>query len=112
MQNATDQGKAAGAAIAGKELPNNTVPWFWSDQFDLKLQMVGLCHDAQTEVVRGSMEDGKFSVFYLRNNRIIAIDSVNTPGDNLLGRKLLARPHTVSREQVSDPEFNLRELLG
>ena len=112
VQNATDQGKAAGAAIAGRETVNNTVPWFWSDQFDLKLQMVGLCQGAEREVVRGSIEDRKFSVFYMCGDRIIAIDSVNSTGDNVLGRKLLGIEHSVTDDQVADTSFNLRSLLG
>jgi 3-phenylpropionate/trans-cinnamate dioxygenase ferredoxin reductase component len=112
VQNATDQGKAAGAAIAGAEFVNSTVPWFWSDQFDLKLQMVGLCEGAEREVVRGSLEDRKFSIFYLRGDRILAIDSVNRPGDNVLGRKLLAIDHAVSDAQIADLAFDLRALLG
>jgi 3-phenylpropionate/trans-cinnamate dioxygenase ferredoxin reductase subunit len=111
VQNATDQGKAAGAAIAGIDLPNSAVPWFWSDQFDLKLQMVGLCNGSDREVIRGSMDARKFSIFYLKRDRIVAIDSVNNASDNMLGRKLLGRPHSVSAEQVSDPDFNMRSLI-
>ena len=111
VQNATDQGKAAGAAIAGIEAPNGAVPWFWSDQFDLKLQMVGLCEGADRQVVRGSVDSRKFSVFYMKNDHIVAIDSVNSAGDNILGRKLLGKPHSVTAEQVADPGFNLRSLV-
>ena len=112
VQNATDQGKAAGAAIAGKEMVNATVPWFWSDQFDLKLQMVGLYQGSEAEVVRGSIEDRAFSIFYLRGDRIVAIDSVNKPGDNVLGRKLLKADHSVTVGQLADPDFDLRSLMA
>ena len=112
VQNATDQGKAAGAAIAGREIVNDTVPWFWSDQFDMKLQMVGLAQGAEREVVRGSIESGKFSIFYIRGERIVAIDSVNSVSDHVLGRKLLARDHSVSDAEVADLSFNLRSLLS
>jgi len=111
VQNATDQGKAAGAAIAGREFVNSTVPWFWSDQFDLKLQMVGLCQGSEREVIRGSVEDRKFSVFYMRGDRIIAIDSVNASGDHIVGRKLLGHEHSVSDDQIRDTGFNLRSLM-
>ncbi len=111
VQNATDQGKAAGAAVAGRAQPNHAVPWFWSDQFDLKLQMVGLCDGADHQVVRGSIEARKFSVLYLKGERILAIDSVNSAGDNVLGRKLLAAPHSVTAAEIADPDFNLRSLL-
>lgn len=111
VQNATDQGKAAGAAIAGREVVNDTVPWFWSDQFDMKLQMVGLAQGAEREVVRGSIEAGKFSVFYMRGGRVVAIDSVNCVSDHVLGRKLLAKDHSVSDAEIADVDFNLRSLL-
>jgi len=112
VQNATDQGKAAGAAVAGIEAPNTSVPWFWSDQFDLKLQMVGLSEGADREVIRGSLEARKFSIFSLRGDRIAAIDSVNSAGDNMLGRRLLGVAHSVTAEQIADPDFNLRSLMG
>lgn len=111
VQNATDQGKAVGAAVAGCAKPNHAVPWFWSDQFDLKLQMVGLCGGADHQIVRGSIEARKFSVFYLKGERILAIDSVNSAGDNVLGRKLLVAPHNVTAAQIADPDFDLRSLL-
>jgi len=112
VQNATDQGKAAGAAIAGREIVNGSVPWFWSDQFAMKLQMVGLAQGAEREVVRGSIESGKFSIFYMRGTRIVAIDSVNSVSDHVLGRKLLAADHSVSDAEVADIDFNLRSLLS
>ena len=112
VQNATDLGKAAGAAIAGRTMPNLSVPWFWSDQFDLKLQMVGFSQDAQQEVVRGSLEDGKFSVFYLRDERVVGIESVNAVSDHVLGRKLLAVDHHVSAAMLADPSFNPRDLIA
>jgi len=112
VQNATDLGKAAGAAIAGRTMPNLSVPWFWSDQFDMKLQMVGFSQDAQQEVVRGSLEDGKFSVFYLRDERVVAIESVNAVSDHVLGRKLLAVDHRVSAAMLADPAFNPRDLIA
>ena len=112
VQNATDQGKAAGAAIAGREIVNGSVPWFWSDQFAMKLQMVGLAQGAEREVGRGSIESGKFSIFYMRGTRIVAIDSVNSVSDHVLGRKLLAADHSVSDAEVADIDFNLRSLLS
>jgi len=111
VQNATDQGKAAGAAIAGREIVNAAVPWFWSDQFSLKLQMVGLCQGADREIVRGVPADAKFSIFYKRGDRIVAIDSVNAAGDHVLGRKLLGIDHSVSDAQIADTGFNLRTLI-
>jgi 3-phenylpropionate/trans-cinnamate dioxygenase ferredoxin reductase subunit len=89
VQNAVDQAKIVAASIMGLGSTYQSVPWFWSDQYDLKLQMVGLSegHDATCE--RGSREDNRFSVFYFKTGRLIAIDSVNRPADHMRGRKLL-----------------------
>lgn len=111
VQSATDQGKAAGAAIAGIRAPNESVPWFWSDQYDLKLQMVGLSHGADQEVLRGSVEQRKFSIFYLQGRRLIGIDSVNAPADHMLGRRLLAQRIDISPERISDIHFDLKSVL-
>ena len=110
VQNATDQARAAGAAIAGVHAPYASVPWFWSDQYDLKLQMVGLSHGADHEIVRGSVEDRKFSVFYLKSGRLLAIDSVNSPADHMLGRRLVSQRIGVAPELIQDPQFDLRTL--
>lgn len=111
VQNATDQGKAVGAAVAGAQFVNDAVPWFWSDQFDLKLQMVGFVDGAERQVVRGSIEDGRFSVFHLKDNRITCIESVNAVSDHVLGRKILKQQHSVDPIALSDPGINLRELF-
>jgi 3-phenylpropionate/trans-cinnamate dioxygenase ferredoxin reductase subunit len=110
VQSATDQAKAAGAAIAGVRKPNESVPWFWSDQYDLKLQMVGLSQGADREIVRGSVEDKKFSIFYLKGKRIVGIDSVNAVADHVLGRRLLSQRIEVQPEVIGDPKFDLKSL--
>ncbi|KHK89823.1 NAD(P)/FAD-dependent oxidoreductase [Novosphingobium malaysiense] len=112
VQNATDQAKAAGAAIAGAEFVNDAVPWFWSDQFDMKLQMVGFVEGANRQVVRGSIEDGKFSVFHLKDTRIVCIESVNAVSDHVAGRKLLKLPHSVDPEMLRDTSVKLRDLVS
>lgn len=90
VQNAVDQAKVVAAGIMGKEACYQAVPWFWSDQYDLKLQMVGLsqAHDHVEE--RGSRADSRFSVFYFRSGQLVAIDSINRPADHMRGRKLLS----------------------
>jgi len=112
VQNALDQAKTAGATLAGLEKPYDTVPWFWSDQYELKLQMVGLVHGHDRHAVRGSMEQRRFSIFYFRAGELVAIDSVNRAADHMLGRKLLAARRSPSPEQASDESFNLQTLLA
>lgn len=112
VQNALDQAKTAGASLAGADKPYETVPWFWSDQYDLKLQMVGLVQGHDRHAVRGSMEQRRFSIFYFRSDRLIAIDSVNRPADHMVGRKLLALGRSPSPAQAADESFDLQSLLA
>jgi 3-phenylpropionate/trans-cinnamate dioxygenase ferredoxin reductase subunit len=90
VQNAVDQARSVAATLTGKPKPFDAVPWFWTDQFDAKLQMVGLSQDADQVIARGSIDSRKFSICYFKDDALIAIDSVNRPGDHLAGRKLLA----------------------
>ena len=84
------------------------MPWFWTDQFDIKLQMVGLSGGFGQVVARGELESRKFSLFYFRNGRLAAIDSVNRPGDHLAGRKLIGAGTGITPEQAADPSVDLK----
>ncbi|MDB5619388.1 FAD-dependent oxidoreductase [Tardiphaga sp.] len=110
VQNATDQGKAAGTAIAGHLEPYVAVPRFWSDQYDAKLQIVGLSGPDDTAVIRGALSDGKFSVFYYREARLMAVDSINKPGDQMIARRLIAASLSPSPEQAADLSFDLKKV--
>ena len=110
VQNATEQGKAAAAALLGKEKPFTAKPWFWSDQYDIKLQMVGSSAGHDQVVLRGSLAEGKFSAFYYKAGQLIGIDSANRPQDHMAGRKLLDKGISPSPEQAADEHFNLAEL--
>ncbi|HLS85720.1 MAG TPA: oxidoreductase C-terminal domain-containing protein, partial [Burkholderiales bacterium] len=111
VQNAQDQARIAAATLTGKGLPYDAVPWFWSDQYDAKLQMAGLCAAQDEEVVRGSQEEGKFSVYYLRAGRLVAVHSINRPADHMLARKLIAARVEPDVERLADPGFDLKTLL-
>src|SRR5690606_12557333 len=87
VQNAVDQGKAASATLLGSGKPYREVPWFWSDQGDVKLQMVGLPFRANRSVLRGAPDNGAFSAFHYAEDRLVAIDSVNRPADHMVGRR-------------------------
>ncbi len=110
VQNATDQGKAAGFAIAGHPEPYVAVPRFWSDQYDAKLQIVGLSGPDDTAVIRGAISDGKFSVFYYRGTRLMAVDSINRPGDQMIARRLIAASLSPTPEQAADLAFDLKKV--
>ena len=111
VNNATEQGKSAAAALRGQERPFTGTPWFWSDQYDRKLQMAGLSTGADAWAVRGSMTDGPFSVWHYRAGKLIAVDAVNSAKDHLLSRKLLDAGLTPSPAQVQDVALDLAGLL-
>ncbi|HEY0834579.1 MAG TPA: FAD-dependent oxidoreductase [Azospirillum sp.] len=110
VQNAVEQGKSAAAALLGKERPFTAAPWFWSDQYDVKLQMVGLSSGYDRVAVRGSVADRRFSVFYFRDGDLVAIDSVNRAPDHMVGRKLLDKAAALTPEQAADEDFALATL--
>ena len=110
VQNAADQARAVAAAIAGKRAPYTAVPWFWTDQFDIRLQMAGLSHGYDEAVTRGLPEAQKFSVYYFKQSRLIAVDSINRPGDHIVARRLLASHVAVTPQQAADESVNLKTL--
>ena len=114
VQNATDQAKIAGATIAATEPSRayDAVPWFWSDQFDLKLQMVGLTGVPDVTVSRGDMASNRFSLFHFRGGVLVGVDSVNKPADHMLARRLLATGASVTPEQAADAAFDLKSVLA
>ncbi len=111
VQNAFDQAKTAALALLGKPEPYHAVPWFWSDQYDIKLQMVGLATGCDAQVTRGDPAQAKFSVFSFKQGKLAAIDSVNRPADHMLGRRLIGSGAALSPEQAADESFDLKGLL-
>lgn len=111
VQNAVDQGKTAAASLLGAREPFRAVPWFWSDQGDVKLQMVGLSTDATRSVLRGKPDDGAFSIFHYKDDRLVAIDSVNRAADHMVGRRMLAAGMALSAEQAADESVDLKALI-
>lgn len=112
VQNANDMANTAARAIMGDKQPYNALPWFWSNQYDLKLQTAGLSIDYDQTLVRGDPESRKFSVVYLKKGKPIAIDCVNNTKDYVQGRKLIESDiDDVDLELLADPETPLKELL-
>jgi len=99
VQNAIEQGKSAAAALLGKERAFTAAPWFWSDQYDVKLQMVGLSAGHDQTVLRGDPAANKFSAYHFRAGQLIAVDSVSSPEDHMPARKLLDQgiPYTPAQ---------------
>lgn len=111
VQNAVDQAKCIAAAIVGRGQKYQAAPWFWTDQYDINLQMVGLSAGYDHIVIRGEPESRKFSVFYFKQGRLLAIDSVNRPGDHIIGRKLITNGTPLTPEQAADLNVDLKAHL-
>ncbi len=112
VQNAVDQGKTAAKTLLGRREPFREVPWFWSDQGDVKLQMVGLSHNATRSVLRGRPDSGAFSVFHFQEERLVAINSVNRAADHMVGRRLLASGLSPAAEICADEGSDLKALVA
>jgi 3-phenylpropionate/trans-cinnamate dioxygenase ferredoxin reductase subunit len=111
VQNAVSQAKAAAASLTGRREPNDAVPWFWSDQYELKLQIAGLSIGHDHHVVRGDLDGESFSVLYYREDRLVAVDAVNAPGDYMAVRKALTQGATIAAAAAADSSVPLRELI-
>lgn len=113
VHNALEQAKLAAAHIMGAEAPKLDTPWFWSDQYDVKLQIAGLSNGAAQHVVRGNMQENKFAVFHLdAENRILAIDAINSPGEFLVGKKLVAASSKIAPQIISDMGISIKDLAA
>jgi 3-phenylpropionate/trans-cinnamate dioxygenase ferredoxin reductase subunit len=111
VQNAVEQAKSAAASLMGRERPFRAAPWFWSDQYDIKLQMVGLSHGYDQVVTRGDLQKPAFSAFYFQAGRLIACDSLSRIQDHMQAKRLLDHGLSPTPEQVADPLFELQSLL-
>ena len=105
VQNSADHARAVAARLAGKPAPYDKLPWFWSDQGELRVQMCGLAQESDDVVLRGSPASGRFSVLRYRGDRLTAAETFNHPAEHMALRKILAAGGTLSREQAADPAF-------
>ena len=111
VQNANDQATCVAKAICGDPQPYHAFPWFWSNQYDLRLQTAGLSVGYDQTVVRGNPEARSFSVVYLKQGRIIALDCVNMVKDYVQGRKLVEAQVSPDLAKLADAEVPLKELM-
>lgn len=109
VQNAVDQAKAVAAAIMGEDARHDAVPWFWSDQFGARLQIAGLRADGDQEIIRGDPATGSFSVCYLRNGRLVALDSVGRVRDFTQAKKPIKAGARPDPARLADPDIPLKE---
>lgn len=110
IQAANDGARAAASVVVGREQPNTAVPWFWSDQFDLKFQMAGLPVHGDEVVTRGDIASDKFSLFYLRDGVLVGAHSVNKPAEHMQSRKLIAARARPIAAQLADTSFDLKTV--
>ena len=108
VQNAVDQAACVAKAIVGHAAEYAAVPWFWTDQYDIHMQMAGLPHGFDQVVSRGDPESRKFSVFYFREGGLRAVDSINRPAEHLAARKLIGARVKLSPDQARDESFDLK----
>lgn len=111
VQNAHDMAAVVARAICGDKQPYDALPWFWSNQYDLKLQTAGLSMDHDRAITRGNPAERSFSVVYLKEGRVIAVDAVNRTKDYVQGQKLIKARTSVDPDQVADPEVALKDLM-
>lgn len=112
VQAATDHARCVAARIAGRPAPYSAVPWFWTHQGGLKLQIAGLGGDVDRQVVRGDPGQQSFSVFGFRDGRLATVESVNRPADHVAARRLLSAGTGPTPEQAADPAVDLKALAA
>lgn len=112
VPNALEQAKVAAGVIVGKPPLTPEVPWFWSDQFDLKLQIAGMPFDADTILVRGDPAAARFAVFHLKGDQIQAVEAVNSPPEFMMGRQLIGNRKPISREKLADSTVSMKEVVA
>ena len=112
VQNAADQAKCVARTIAGEPSPYREVPWFWTDQYDVRFQMAGISARYEEYVVRGDIGAHKFSVFYFKDGKLLAVDSVNHFGDHVAARKMLAAGTALTPPQAADESVDLKKLVA
>ena len=111
VQNALEQAKTAALNICGEDTAYCEVPWFWSDQYDLKLQIAGLSEGYDDVVIRGNPAERSFSCLYLREGHLIATDAINAPRDFVQSKQLIEDRAVLDAERVADATRALKELV-
>ena len=112
VHNALQQSKIATSYIMGIEKPEYEVPWFWSNQYDLKITFTGISNHYDEKLLRGSIEKESFSICYLKNNRLIAMDSINRMKDFIQSKKIMGRNFIKDKNKISDENINLKDLIA
>lgn len=112
VHNAIEQGKQVAAAITGKPAPKTDCPWFWSDQYNIKLQIAGLSTDYDNFVIRGDSESEKFAVFYFKDDTLIAADAINSAPEFMVAKRLISAKAKVPLAWLADIDHSLRDIAA
>ena len=107
---ATMKPRLAASNICGKPAQHAHVPWFWSDQYDLRLQIAGLSQGYDQTVLRGDPESGKFALYYLAGGELLAVDAVSSPKDFMTGKKWIGERRRPDPARLADPAVDLKTL--
>lgn len=102
VDNAVEQARVAASTICGKMTPHAHTPWFWSDQYDVKMQTAGLLQGHNQQVIRGNPSDNQFSVWYLRDEELLAVDAINRAGDFIVGKRWITEHKRITALQLTD----------
>ena len=112
VPNATEQAKIFAAHLTGKPKPYSALPWFWSDQFDLKLQIAGLSKGYDNLVIRGDIEKSRqFAAFYFLSDRLLAVDAVNDPQSFMVTKMALSQGKSLDKEKIGEPDSDLKQAI-
>lgn len=109
VPNAMEQARVAAINMCGGDKIYDAIPWFWSDQYELKLQMVGFSSDGDTQVLRGDKDANEFAIFYLKDGAVVAVDAVNSPREFMVCKQLYGKP--VDTDKLADPDVDLKTLI-
>jgi 3-phenylpropionate/trans-cinnamate dioxygenase ferredoxin reductase subunit len=112
VPNALEQAKQAAAAITGRPAPAGEVPWQWSDQYDLKLQIAGYAFDVDQVLVRGDPATAKFAVFHLKGDRLQSVEAINSPPEFMMGKQLILSRRAVDTARLANPSISMKEVAA
>ena len=112
VPSALEQAKQAASAITGRPAPAPEVPWNWSDQYDLKLQIAGLPFDADRVLLRGDPATAKFAVFHLKGDQVQAVEAINSPPEFMMGKQLIANRKPVNLDRLADTSVSMKEVAA
>lgn len=112
VPNALEQAKQVAAAVTGRPAPAPETPWFWSDQYDVKLQIAGLPFETDELIVRGDPAAARFAVFHLKDGRVRAVEAVGAPPEFMMGKQLIAKSIPIDRAKLADPSVSMKEVAA